>query len=153
MSCGVGRKHSLDPAWLWLWCRLEAAALIQPLAWELPYATGVALKRLKKKKRTHPQTSESSHPAVETDVKATRHGCGWCWVGSVQKTEATVGCSKPILGSRAGTPISGQSPGCPPPTNRRLGAVVWVTQPVCEERTLLTPYSAHWTHEEGARNE
>ena len=34
---------------LWLWCRLEAAALIPSLAWELPYAKGVALKRKKKK--------------------------------------------------------------------------------------------------------
>ena len=24
--CGVGRRHSLDPALLWLWCRLAAAA-------------------------------------------------------------------------------------------------------------------------------
>ena len=32
-----------------LWCRPAAAALIQPLAWELPYATGMALKRKKKK--------------------------------------------------------------------------------------------------------
>ena len=32
-----------DPGWLWLWCRPAAAAPIQPLAWELPYATGVAL--------------------------------------------------------------------------------------------------------------
>ena len=38
-----------DPALLWLWCRLAAAALIQPLAWELPYAVGMALKRKKKK--------------------------------------------------------------------------------------------------------
>ena len=37
-------------ALLWLWCRLAAVALIQPLAWEFPYATGVALKRKKKKK-------------------------------------------------------------------------------------------------------
>ena len=33
-----------------LWCRLAAAALIQLLAWELPYAMGVALK-IKVKKR------------------------------------------------------------------------------------------------------
>ena len=39
-----------DPALLWLWCTLAAAALIQPLAWEPPYATGVALKRQKKEK-------------------------------------------------------------------------------------------------------
>ena len=28
-----------DPVLLWLWCRLAAAALIQPLAWKLPYVT------------------------------------------------------------------------------------------------------------------
>ena len=44
--CGVG--HSSDPELLWLWCRLEAAALIQPLAWELPYVTGAALKKQSK---------------------------------------------------------------------------------------------------------
>ena len=32
---------------LWLWCRLVAAALIQPLAWEPPCAAGAALKRQK----------------------------------------------------------------------------------------------------------
>ena len=35
---------------LWLWHRLAATALIPPLAWELLHATGVALKRLKKKR-------------------------------------------------------------------------------------------------------
>ena len=38
-----------DPALLWLWCRPAAVAPIGPLAWELPYATGVTLKRQKKK--------------------------------------------------------------------------------------------------------
>ena len=32
---------------LWLWYRLAAAATIRPLAWERPYATGVALIRKK----------------------------------------------------------------------------------------------------------
>ena len=36
-----------DPVLLWLWCRSAATALIPPLAWEAPYATGVALKRQK----------------------------------------------------------------------------------------------------------
>ena len=36
-----------DPALLWLWYRLAAIALITPLAWQLPYAAGVALKKLK----------------------------------------------------------------------------------------------------------
>ena len=39
-----------DPVLLWLWCRPAAAALIRPLAWELPFATGVALKKDKKTK-------------------------------------------------------------------------------------------------------
>ena len=57
MSCGVGCRHSLDPELLWLWCRLAAVALIPPLAWEPPYAQGVALKRQKKKNvhKTSPQ--------------------------------------------------------------------------------------------------
>ena len=50
MSCGVGRRHGLDPTLLWLWCRLAAVALIGPLAWEPPYAAGVALEKAKKQK-------------------------------------------------------------------------------------------------------
>ena len=37
----------LDPTLLWLGHRLATAALIQPLAWELPYAAPTALKRKK----------------------------------------------------------------------------------------------------------
>ena len=40
-----------DPPWLWLWCRLAAAALIQPLAWEPPNAASAALKRQKNKNK------------------------------------------------------------------------------------------------------
>ena len=36
---------------LWLWRRLAVPAPIQPLAWELPYATGVALERERKRER------------------------------------------------------------------------------------------------------
>ena len=36
---------------LWLWCRLAAAALIRPLAWELPYALGAALERKTNKQK------------------------------------------------------------------------------------------------------
>ena len=49
VSCGVGRRRGLDPALLWLWRRLAATAPIRPLAWEATYATGVTLKRKKKK--------------------------------------------------------------------------------------------------------
>ena len=50
MSYGVGLRCGSDPMFLWLWCRLAAAALIRPLARELPYAGGEALKRKKKRK-------------------------------------------------------------------------------------------------------
>ena len=45
MSCGVGLRHGLDPAWLWQGCIPAAVALIRPLAWEPPCAAGVTLKR------------------------------------------------------------------------------------------------------------
>jgi len=48
---GVGRRHGLDLVLLGLWCRLAATALIHPLAWELPFAAGAALKNKKKKKK------------------------------------------------------------------------------------------------------
>ena len=48
MSCGVGHRHGLDLVWLWLSCRPAAVAPIRPLAWELPYATSVALKKANK---------------------------------------------------------------------------------------------------------
>ena len=51
MSCGVGGRHSSDPALLWLWHRPAAIVLIRPLAWGPPYATGAVLKRQKTKKK------------------------------------------------------------------------------------------------------
>ena len=53
ISCGIGHRHGLDPMLLWLWCRMAAVALIQPLAWELPYSVGAALKT---KTKTNKQT-------------------------------------------------------------------------------------------------
>ena len=53
MSCGVGCRCGLDPVLLWLQRMLAAMALIGPLAWESPCATGAAqemAKRQKKKK-------------------------------------------------------------------------------------------------------
>ena len=45
MSCSVGCSRGSDLVLLWP----AATVPIQPLAWELPYATGVALKRKTKK--------------------------------------------------------------------------------------------------------
>ena len=45
-AAGVSCRCSSDL--VGLWCRPAAVALIPPLAWELPYATGVAVKTEKK---------------------------------------------------------------------------------------------------------
>ena len=50
LSCGVGHEQDVNLVLLWLWCRMAATALIQPLAWELPYATSAALKKIGKRK-------------------------------------------------------------------------------------------------------
>ena len=51
MSCGVGRRCGLDLTLLWLWCRLAATVPIGPLAWEPPYAMGVAQEKAKRQKK------------------------------------------------------------------------------------------------------
>ena len=68
MSCGVGCRLCLDPELLWLW--LVATALIGPLAWEPPYATGVAqekAKRQKKKKKKKKLMIPSEHFFLMSD--------------------------------------------------------------------------------------
>ena len=69
MSCGVGQKCSLDPSLLWLWCRPAATAQIQPLAWEFPYASGVAPKSQKlKKKKTSRENSRVRVEALQLSL-------------------------------------------------------------------------------------
>ena len=48
---GVGCRRDLDSELLWLWHRPASVAPIGPLAWEPPYATGVALKNKTKQKQ------------------------------------------------------------------------------------------------------
>ena len=51
MSWGVGGRCGWDLALLWLWYRPAAIVPVQLLGWELPYASGAALKRQKDKKK------------------------------------------------------------------------------------------------------
>ena len=50
MRMRVRSLASLSGLRIWRWCGcdidLAAAAIVRPLAWELPYATGVALTRI-----------------------------------------------------------------------------------------------------------
>ena len=61
MSCGVGRRCGLDPTLLCLRSRLTATAPIRPLAWEPPYAEGVALEKTKKKQTKKKQKKNLKH--------------------------------------------------------------------------------------------
>ena len=56
VSYSVGLRCNLDLMLLWLWCRPAAAAPIQPLSRELPYAAYAALK--KKKIKTNKQKTQ-----------------------------------------------------------------------------------------------
>jgi len=79
MSCSVDHRRGSDLAWLWLWCRPTAIGPIQPLIWELPCVTGVALKGQKKKKKrkkkkiiTHTPSMKKQVPLHSTE-KQTQH--------------------------------------------------------------------------------
>ena len=47
----MGHRRGSDPMLLWLWHRPVATAPIRPLAWEPPYAEGVALEKAKRQKK------------------------------------------------------------------------------------------------------
>ena len=70
MSCGVGHRCTSDPALLWLWHRLTALAPVGPLAWELLYVAGAALKNKNKNKNKIKQKTQKTktrpcpHPGV-----------------------------------------------------------------------------------------
>ena len=75
VSCGVGCRWGSDLAWLWLGCRPAAAAPVQPLAWEPPYADGVALKtKTKAEKCGYSAETTSKESSVEVNE-------GFFWVG------------------------------------------------------------------------
>ena len=70
MSCGVGRRRDLDPALPRLYRRPAAVAPIGRLAWELPYASGGALKR--QNKQTNKQTNKKNHQLNKKTRKTTK---------------------------------------------------------------------------------
>ena len=61
-----------------LWRRPAAAAPIQPLAWERPYAESVALKKKKKRKKTggEKQTEWDRNLQSRTEAGTDAHTCG-----------------------------------------------------------------------------
>ena len=66
MSCNVVRRCGSDPVLLWR--RPLAVALIEPLAWDPPYAMGMTLKTKKKK-----LISCHHHPKVLVEAAITEY--------------------------------------------------------------------------------
>ena len=58
-------NSSLDVALLWLWPKLATAALILPLAYELPYVADAALKRKKERKK------KSERKSIKIEIQRT----------------------------------------------------------------------------------
>uniref|UniRef100_A0A8D1ALT2 Troponin I1, slow skeletal type n=1 Tax=Sus scrofa TaxID=9823 RepID=A0A8D1ALT2_PIG len=147
MSCGVGGRHGLDPAllWLWLWCRLTATAPIRPLASEPPYGIGEALKTKKKKKRKKKKarkeqkerktkgfpSSEGLHQPFQILLRVERS-----WTSSFEAEEGTWGLS--------GSLLSLSDPPSPQDLCRELHAKVEV---VDEERYDIEAKCLHNTRE------
>ena len=69
MSCGVGHRHSSDPALLWLGCRLAAKSQIRLLAWEPPHAGGAAKEMAKKKKKKKKERKKEKRVLFENSKK------------------------------------------------------------------------------------
>ena len=89
MSCGVGYRCTLDPVLLWLWCSLAATALIQPLAWKLPYAAGATLKQNKTKQNKETKKKKKKyvfHDAISSTKNLVASDCDYvkfssiCWL-------------------------------------------------------------------------
>ena len=60
----MGRRRGPNPVSLWLWHRPVTTATIRPLAWELPYATGVAQEKAKRQKNKNKNKKRSSPSRV-----------------------------------------------------------------------------------------
>ena len=50
-----------------VWCRPLATALIRPLAWEPPYAEGVALEKVKRPKKKKKKKKRDRNNVIKSD--------------------------------------------------------------------------------------
>ena len=82
----LGHRHCSDPALPWLWHRLAAAGPIRPLACELPYAVGAALKRQKQNQKnfTMVLALKQTHKSME-QVRKPRNKPTYLWSINLQQ--------------------------------------------------------------------
>ena len=70
----VGDRYGLDPVSPWLWRMSAVAPLIRPLARELPYAVGAAIKRKTKQTNKRSETISYIHASTHREREGER---GW----------------------------------------------------------------------------
>ena len=85
--CSVVCRCSLNPILPWLWFRP-----IQPLAWALPYAADVALKRFKKKKK-----KERKNPTAVAQVTAEVRVSSPAWRSGLKGSSIAEAASQILL--------------------------------------------------------
>ena len=66
----------------WLWCRPAAIALIQPLAWEFPYATSTAIKRKKEGKKRKKEKERNIYIYIFAYIYMTESLCCTSEIGT-----------------------------------------------------------------------
>ena len=113
---------SKDLVLLWLWWRPAAAALIQTLPWELPYAVGVALKR---KKEIIPGKRKTMTVGV---------GCKPRFWSALHPTPKQLGLWNFLSGTR--TPVPPGPPIPPEVSNEGSGPPPIRLPPLSEEKPL-----------------
>ena len=74
MSSSVGHRCGWELALLCLWCRAVVTTLIQPGAWEPPYAMGAALKK-KKEKENENKRKETKEQRAKVLLKKRSFFC------------------------------------------------------------------------------
>ena len=91
---------------LWLWCRTVATAPIQPLAWELPYATGALEKKNKTKQKNKHLHEEAKDlyskncnmpmEEIEDDTNRWKHTIFLGWKNQYCQNDHTTGSNLQI---------------------------------------------------------
>ena len=83
MSCGVGRRCGSDLMLLWLWRTPAAVAPIRPLAWEPPYAIGVALRSNIEREREREREFIQLNIKKTTQLRNGQSGVPW-WLSRLR---------------------------------------------------------------------
>ena len=100
MSCGVGCRRGSEPVLLWLWCRPVATEPIGSLAWESPYAMGVALEKTKRQKKKKRKKEKEVKGCFRSTTMKTEGSVRICVdFGNLKKLEIKSGPSPNVLPS------------------------------------------------------